>query len=97
VNILASVTLAGNIVSLVPLSATHHDELACIAVEFRTNFMNQRSRAAIERLGARLDGVLRHHIKTNGILRDTCVYRILAAEWPAVRTNLFFRLNRTAA
>jgi RimJ/RimL family protein N-acetyltransferase len=71
------------------------DELGCIAVEFRTHFFNSTSRAAIERLGAKLDGVLRsHQISPDGSRRDTVVYSILDIEWPAVRNNLRFRLNR---
>lgn len=69
--------------------------LDCIAVEFRTHFMNQQSRRAIERLGAKLDGVLRNHMRmANGTLRDTAVYSILAHEWPAVRENLLHKLDR---
>ena len=65
------------------------DTLACIAVEFRTHFLNQQSRRAIERLGAKLDGILRNHsLAANGTLRDTCVYSILASEWPTIRTHL---------
>ncbi len=71
------------------------EQWACIAVEFRTHFLNHRSRAGIERLGARLDGVLRSHQRTrDGSLRDTCVYSITQAEWPAVRTHLDFALAR---
>ncbi len=63
--------------------------LKCIAVEFRTHWMNRQSRAAIERLGAKLDGVLRsHRIGRLGELRDTCVYSIIAVEWPAVEAQL---------
>jgi RimJ/RimL family protein N-acetyltransferase len=63
-------------------------------VEFRTHYFNFESRRAIERLGARLDGVLRSHTRArDGSLRDTCVYSITAAEWPAVRTHLDFRLG----
>ena len=78
------------------LLLTHaFDELNCIAVEFRTHFFNQQSRAAIERLGAKLDGVLRQHqIAANGTLRDTCVYSILDREWPTVRAHLTHRLLR---
>ncbi|KUP91201.1 GNAT family N-acetyltransferase [Tritonibacter horizontis] len=66
-----------------------------IAVEFRTHFLNRQSRAAIERLGARLDGILRAHmILPDGSLRDTAVYSITAAEWPMVRTNLDFLAAR---
>ncbi len=71
------------------------DALACIAVEFRTHVMNRDSRRAIERLGAKLDGVLRsHQISPNGTLRDTAVYSVTAAEWPAVRANLQWQLGR---
>lgn len=71
------------------------ETLNCIAVEFRTHYMNQQSRKAIERLGAKFDGVLRaHKIMTNGSLRDTAVYSIIASEWPAVKTNLEYRLNK---
>lgn len=70
------------------------DELDCIAVEFRTHFFNHASRRAIERLGAKLDGVLRSHtLGRAGELRDTCVYSIIAPEWPAVRRNLEWRLQ----
>ncbi len=72
------------------------ETLECIAVEFRTHFFNQQSRRAIERLGAKLDGILRcHSLAANGTLRDTCVYSIVAAEWPAVRANLEWRLERS--
>jgi RimJ/RimL family protein N-acetyltransferase len=71
------------------------DVLGCVAVEFRTHFFNSTSRAAIERLGAKLDGVLRsHQLLPDGSRRDTVVYSILDIEWPAVRTNLQFRLSR---
>jgi RimJ/RimL family protein N-acetyltransferase len=71
------------------------DALECIAVEFRTATHNRASRRAIERLGAKLDGVLRCHTRfANGALRDTCVYSITAAEWPAVRAGLTFELTR---
>lgn len=71
------------------------ERLQCIAVEFRTHVLNQQSRRAIERLGARLDGVLRNHSRaTNGTLRDTCVYSITAAEWPAVKTHLRWQLDK---
>ena len=71
------------------------EALDCIAVEFRTHFFNHQSRRAIERLGAKLDGVLRSHQRTaDGLLRDTCVYSIVAAEWPTVRRHLDFQLAR---
>ncbi len=66
----------------------------CIAVEFRTHFINQQSRRAIERLGAKLDGVLRNHmVMDNGTMRDTAVYSILNTEWPMVKTHLQHRLS----
>jgi RimJ/RimL family protein N-acetyltransferase len=69
--------------------------LACIAVEFRTHFLNHQSRRGIERLGAKLDGILRcHQIGANGTLRDTCVYSVVAAEWPTVKAHLEFQLVR---
>ncbi len=69
---------------------THAFEtLDCIAVEFRTHFFNQQSRRAIERLGAKLDGILRSHQRAdNGTLRDTCVYSVIAGEWPTVKAHL---------
>ena len=68
--------------------------LDCIAVELRTNFFNHRSRRAIERLGAKLDGILRNHFDPAGNIRDTCVYSIIAGEWPHVKRNLEFLLTR---
>lgn len=72
------------------LLLTHAFEvLGCVAVEFRTHYFNSTSRAAIERLGAKLDGVLRsHQLLADGSRRDTVVYSILDIEWPAVRNNL---------
>lgn len=67
----------------------------CIAVEFLVHFFNRASRRAVERLGAKFDGVLRNHsLAKNGTLRDTCVYSILPNEWPAVKANLEFMLTR---
>jgi RimJ/RimL family protein N-acetyltransferase len=71
------------------------EPLHCVAVEFRTHFVNHQSRRAIERLGARLDGILRSHIKmANGTLRDTCVYSIIAPEWPTVRAHLEWQMRK---
>ncbi len=71
------------------------ETLHTIAVEFRTHFFNRQSRAAIERLGAKLDGILRQHqLGPNGSLRDTCVYSILDREWPAVKCHLEFQLSK---
>jgi len=81
------------------LLLTHAFEtLGCVAVEFRTHFFNRESRAAIERLGAKQDGVLRsHQLLPDGSRRDTVVYSILDIEWPAVRANLRHRLDRTGS
>jgi RimJ/RimL family protein N-acetyltransferase len=81
------------------LLLTHaFEQLDCIAVEFRTHFLNQQSRRAIERLGAKLDGILRSHARTaDGALRDTAVYSITAAEWPTVRTHLRWQLDKPRA
>ena len=78
------------------LLLTHAFEaLSCIAVEFRTHRLNAQSRRAIERLGAQLDGILRSHQRaSDGSLRDTAVYSITAAEWPAIRANLQWHLQR---
>ena len=71
------------------------ETLRCIAVEFRTSWFNQGSRAAIARLGAKQDGVLRNHqISPDGIYRDTVVFSILESEWPAVKRHLRFELDR---
>ena len=81
------------------LLAHAFEQLNCIAVEFRTHFFNQQSRRAIERLGAKLDGVLRsHQINPHpmapGALRDTCVYSIIASEWPNVKAHLDYQLSK---
>ncbi|HZF81460.1 MAG TPA: GNAT family protein [Rubrivivax sp.] len=71
------------------------EALDCIAVEFRTHRLNTQSRRAIERLGAQLDGILRSHaFAPNGSLRDTAVYSITAAEWPAIKAHLDWQLTR---
>ncbi len=71
------------------------EKLDCIAVEFRTHFVNVQSRRAIERLGARFDGVLRSHmIMANGTIRDTAVYSIIASEWPTVEAHLTWQLEK---
>ena len=74
------------------------ETLDCIGVEFRTHWFNHQSRAGIERLGAKLDGVLRSHQLNRhpnalNSIRDTCVYSIIASEYPAVKANLSFKLR----
>ena len=67
--------------------------LGCIRVELKTDVLNERSRRAIERLGAREEGVLRDHVITSsGRIRGTVYYSILAAEWPDVRARLVERM-----
>jgi RimJ/RimL family protein N-acetyltransferase len=76
------------------LLAHAFEKLDCIAVEFRTHFFNHQSRRGIERLGAKLDGILRsHQLAPNGTLRDTVVYSIIASEWPTVKAHLDYQLN----
>lgn len=75
------------------LLAHAFEQLDCIAVEFRTHRLNTQSRRAIERLGAQLDGILRAHaVASDGTLRDTAVYSITAADWPAVKSHLDWQL-----
>jgi RimJ/RimL family protein N-acetyltransferase len=71
------------------------EALQCIAVEFRTHWMNHQSREAIARLGAKQDGVLRNHQRmSDGTLRDTVVFSIIESEWPAVKRHLQHKLER---
>lgn len=71
------------------------EQLDCLAVEFRTHRLNVQSRRAIERLGAQLDGILRAHMRLpDGTVRDTAVYSVTAADWPAVRSHLDWQLAR---
>ena len=71
------------------------ENLECIAVEFRTHFHNSQSRNAIERLGAKQDGVLRNHsIDKTGNLRDTVVFSIINNEWGTIKQSLEFKMNK---
>lgn len=76
------------------LMLTHAFEaMNCLRVEFRTDALNERSRAAILRLGATFEGVLRKHmIMPGGRLRDTAIFSILDDEWPAVKSRLQSKL-----
>ena len=78
------------------LLLTHaFDSLGCAVVGFRTDGFNFASQRAIEALGARKDGVLRHHAaRKDGTVRDSVLYSILASEWPDVRRHLTARLAR---
>lgn len=77
------------------LLAHAFEQLDCIAVEFRTHCVNLQSRRAIERLGAKLDGVLRSHmVMPNGTTRDTAAYSIIASEWPTVKAHLEWQLKK---
>lgn len=76
------------------LLAHAFEMLDCIAVEFRTDWFNKRSQAAIERLGAKRDGLLRNHmIMPDGRIRDTVVYSIIQNEWAGVKRNLQHKLE----
>ena len=69
--------------------------LDAIAVEFRTHALNMQSRRAIERLGAKLDGILRAHmVMPNGTIRDTVVYSITRFDWPAVKAHLEWQMEK---
>jgi N-acetyltransferase len=71
------------------------ETLGCQLVGFRTDNFNFRSQRAIEALGAKKDGVLRHHfLRRDGTVRDSVMYSILAPEWPPVRRLLVWRLSR---
>lgn len=78
------------------LLLTHaFESLQCIAVEFRTHWMNHQSRDAIARLGAKQDGVLRSHMRMpDGSLRDTVVFSIIEPEWRTVKRHLQHKLDR---
>lgn len=70
------------------------ESMDCIVVEIRTHFLNHQSRKAIEKLGAKLDGILRNNmIMPNGSLRDTCVYSIIKSEWPTIKKHLLYQLK----
>jgi N-acetyltransferase len=70
------------------------EALGCVAVALETSWFNLASRAAIARLGAKQDGVLRGHRRhADGSVRDTVVFSIIACEWPAVRSNLRDKLS----
>lgn len=71
------------------------EKMRCIAVEFKTNWFNLKSREAIEKLGARQDGVLRNHrINTDGTYRDSVVFSITEQEWPSVKKSLEYKMLR---
>lgn len=71
------------------------EELGCIAVELRTNWFNLPSRAAISRLGAKQDGILRNHqVNADGSYRDTVVFSITNLEWIGVKKSLEFEMKK---
>ena len=73
------------------------DTLGCAVVGLRTDNFNDASQAAIERLGAKKDGVIRHqHPRRDGTVRDTVMYSILRGEWPEVKCHLHDKLQRHA-
>lgn len=70
------------------------ERMRCNVVQIRTDWFNMRSQAAIERLGAKRDGVLRNHQLSGGRIRDIVVYSIIAGEWAGVKQNLQYLLAR---
>jgi RimJ/RimL family protein N-acetyltransferase len=73
------------------------EKLKCGVVGLRTDNFNFRSQKAIEALGAKKDGVIRHHVpRRDGSIRDTVMYSVLAHEWPAVKQHLLLRLSRNS-
>jgi len=71
------------------------EKLSCVRVELKTDVLNERSRRAIERIGAKPEGILRHHmIMPNGRIRDTIYYSIIASEWPEVKAKLETKIRR---
>jgi RimJ/RimL family protein N-acetyltransferase len=74
------------------------DTLGAAVVGWRTDNFNLASQRAIERLGAKRDGVIRHHaLRRDGTVRDTVMYSVIAGEWPEVRAHLNYQLNRHAS
>ena len=74
------------------------DRLGCQVVGLRTDHFNFASQRAIERLGAKKDGIIRHHgARRDGSVRDTVIYSVLKHEWPDVRRHLTLRLDRWSA
>ena len=77
------------------LLAHAFDTLGCAVVGLRTDNFNHASQSAIERIGAKKDGVLRHHhLRRDGTVRDTVMYSIVRGEWPEVRAQLHYKLSR---
>jgi RimJ/RimL family protein N-acetyltransferase len=73
------------------------DTLGCAVVGWRTDNFNFASQQAIERLGAKKDGVIRHNaVRRDGSIRDTVMYSLLRGEWPEVKTHLHYQLRRHA-
>jgi len=71
------------------------ETLGCAVVGWRTDNFNFASQAAIERLGARKDGVIRGHaLRRDGTIRDTVMYSMRAGEWPEARAQLLYLLDR---
>jgi RimJ/RimL family protein N-acetyltransferase len=71
------------------------DTLGCAVVGLRTDNFNYASQKAIERLGAKKDGVIRHNaVRRDGTIRDTVMYSIVRGEWPEIKTQLHYLLSR---
>jgi RimJ/RimL family protein N-acetyltransferase len=79
------------------LLAHAFDTLGCAVVGLRTDNFNFASQKAIERLGAKKDGVIRHHhLRRDGTVRDTVMYSILRGEWPEIKSHLHYKLGEHA-
>jgi RimJ/RimL family protein N-acetyltransferase len=84
-----------NIETKLLLLAHAFDELECIRVEFKTDARNERSRKALEGIGAKFEGIFRSHMVVRGdVIRDSAYYSVIAAEWPETRDWLQRRLAR---
>ena len=71
------------------------ENLGAKAVGWRTDGINYRSQKAIERLGAKRDGIIRNHaLRKDGTIRDTVMYSVLSSEWPEIKANLLNKLNK---
>ena len=71
------------------------DTLGCFVVGWRTDIFNVASQKAIERLGAKKDGIIRHNaVRRDGSIRDTVMYSLLRGEWPEIKTQLHYELSR---
>ena len=87
-----------NVETKLLLLAHAFDQLECVRVEFKTDALNERSRKALEGIGAKFEGIFRSHMLVRAdVIRDSAYYSVIAAEWPAVRELLTDRLASHSA